>query len=84
MCRGYLKVAGEVRADGIAKWNGSEWSAFGIGIVGWPNSFVDGVYAFAVSGTDLYIGGFFNTFGTVTAKSIVKWDGSSGRRWAPG
>ena len=74
---GYFNAAGEVRADCIAKWNGSEWSAFGNGIVGWPNfSYGVGVYSLALYGNDLYLGGFFTTYGKVKASSIVKWDGN--------
>lgn len=74
---GYFNSAGEVRADSIAKWNGSEWSAFGEGIFGWPNySYDGGVHALALCGNDLYLGGFFTTCGKVVADSIVKWDGN--------
>jgi hypothetical protein len=73
---GDFDSAGGTRADFIAKWSGSSWSALGHGIVGWPDYYGVGVYAFALSGSDLYLGGFFTTFGTVTATSIVKWDGS--------
>ena len=35
------------------------------------------VYALAVSGTNLYAGGYFTTAGGVTANYIAKWDGSA-------
>ncbi len=35
------------------------------------------VYALAVSGTDLYAGGYFTTAGGVTANNIAKWDGNA-------
>jgi hypothetical protein len=59
-----------VPANYIAKWNGSAWSALGSGINGW-------VVALAVSGTNLYAGGFFTTAGGVPATNIAKWDGSA-------
>ena len=55
---------------GIAKWNGSSWSALGSGMNG-------DVYALAVSGSNLYAGGYFTTAGGVAANDIAKWDGSS-------
>ena len=36
-----------------------------------------GVYALAVSGTNLYAGGDFTTAGGSAATNIAKWDGSS-------
>ena len=35
------------------------------------------VYALAVSGTDLYAGGYFTTAGGVAANYIAKWNGSA-------
>ena len=43
-----------VRANYIAKWNGSNWSALGAGM----NSTV---YSLAASGSDIYAGGTFTT-----------------------
>jgi len=60
----------------IAKWNGSAWSALGGGA---QNT----VYALAVSGSDVYVGGDFTSVyssGTteVTGTSrMAKWDGSA-------
>jgi hypothetical protein len=55
----------------LAKWDGSNWSALGSGINAQ-------VRALAVSGSDLYAGGFFSTAddGSV-GEHIAKWDGSS-------
>ena len=36
-----------------------------------------GIHALAVSGTDLYAGGQFNTAGGVPASNIAKWNGSA-------
>ena len=35
------------------------------------------IWAIAVSGTDVYVGGTFTTAGGVSAKRIAKWDGTS-------
>ena len=54
----------------IAKWNGSEWSALGGGASGT-------VWALAVSGSDLYVGGLFTSAGGVSGTGyIAKWNGS--------
>ncbi len=67
--------SGAVTVNGIARWNGSNWSALGSGMDG-------EVYSLAVSGGDLYAGGYFtratNSGGVaVTVGGIAKWDGSS-------
>jgi hypothetical protein len=51
---GRFTTAGGVPATNIAKWNGSAWSALGAGISYPPSPSWAGVYALAVSGTDLY------------------------------
>lgn len=66
---------GYVATHVIAKWNGSSWSSLGLGVDA-P------VYAFAMSGTDLYVGGTFSTAtnsggGAVPAKNIAKWNGTN-------
>ena len=63
-----------VRANRIAKWNGTQWSALGSGVNG-------SVEALAVSGTNLYVGGEFqyatnSTSTAVRANRIAKWDGT--------
>ena len=59
-----------VTVNGIAKWNGSTWSALGSGVNGQ-------VWALAVSGNELYAGGSFTTAGGSAATNIAKWNGSS-------
>ena len=56
--------------NNVAEWNGSSWSALGAGIDG-------SVEALAVSGSDLYAGGFFVTAGGTNANRIAKWNGNS-------
>ncbi len=61
----------------IARWNGSSWSALSLGMGG-VNPIVR---AFAVSGSDLYVGGYFSSAGTCTSgngcNNIAKWSGST-------
>ncbi len=64
--------------DYIAKWDGANWSALGSNGAGNGSFFLD-VYALAVIGTDLYVGGRFtnvNNNGTSlpTADYVAKWD----------
>jgi hypothetical protein len=75
---GKFTIVGDVFATNIAKWNGSSWSALGSGIIGDVD--FPGVYALAVSGSDLYAGGYFTTAGGGAANYIAKWNGST---WSP-
>ena len=68
-------------ADYIAKWDGTNWSALGSGSSG-NGSLNSFVYALAVSGSDLYVGGSFtdvNNGGTTlsAADYVAKWDGTN-------
>lgn len=70
-----------IPANGIAKWDGSSWSAFGNGVS-------NAVNAILLNGSDLYAGGTLGEFcgeqfclyGNTPANRIAKWDGSS---WSP-
>ncbi len=67
-------------ADYIAKWDGTNWSALGSNGAG-DGAIHNQIVALAVSGTDLYVGGYFtnvNNNGTIlpTADYIAKWNGS--------
>lgn len=75
---GYFTVVGDIRANHVARWDGSEWSALGSGLD-------DTVWALAVSGTNLYVGGDFSwadeseTNVGIPVNRIARWDGS---RWS--
>ena len=74
---GAFTTAGGIAATNIAKWTGSNWTALGSG-VGYYSSFgYNEVYALAVSGSDVYIGGRFTTVSGVLANGIAKWNGNS-------
>jgi len=51
-------------------WNGTNWTALGSGM----NATVD---ALAVSGSNVYAGGYFTRAGGNFATNIAKWSGSS-------
>lgn len=61
--------------NGIAKWNGSQWSPLACGSSVGLNG---AVYALAAYGTDLYIGGQFTQLSDGTPVNyLTKWNGSS-------
>lgn len=72
---GAFTTAGSVSANNIAKWDGSDWSALGSGILGDPGATQVG--ALALDGNNLYVGGRFTTAGGISASHIAKWDGSN-------
>ncbi len=64
-----------VRAYEVAKWDGARWSSLG---TGQANGTLGGyVLSLAMAGNNLYVGGFFNTAGGVTASNIARWDGTA-------
>jgi hypothetical protein len=73
---GVFTSAGGVAATNIAKWNGSSWSALGSGVSGGAN-YLSVVFALAVSGSDVYVGGSFANPDGSAATNIAKWNGSS-------
>jgi hypothetical protein len=70
---GMFVGAGGVAATNVAAWNGSSWSALGMG-VGNSGSLIS---ALALSGTNLIVGGSFSTASGVTAYDIAEWNGSA-------
>jgi len=73
---GNFTLGGGQYVNGIAKWDGSRWSALGGGL--------QEVYALAVyddgSGSALYAAGAFTVAGGAPGNRIAKWNGSS---WSP-
>ena len=76
---GEFATAGGVNAHYVAKWDGSNWSALGSGMVG-GTSWGPSVFAWAVfddgNGPSLYAGGDFSTAGDVGAPYVARWDGT--------
>ena len=75
---GIFTEAGDVLANGIAQWNGIDWSALGGGLSG---TFIPGTVpaarALVLIGPDLYVGGNFTNAGGIAARGIARWDGNS-------
>lgn len=67
---GSFTVVGGVIANGVAKWDGTNWSALGSGMNGW-------VGQLAVSGNNVYAAGGFTMAGGKAANYIAKWDGTN-------
>lgn len=67
---GNFKNAGGVEANGIAKWNGTEWMNMGDG-------FNNTVYSIVVFNDEIIVGGSFTESGGKTLNRIAKWDGST-------
>jgi hypothetical protein len=71
---GIFTQAGGLPSPGLAKWNGSTWSAPGGGVSGV-------LYAMRVfddlTGPRLYVTGNFAQAGTTVASNIARWNGTS-------
>jgi hypothetical protein len=66
--------AGDVAANGIAQWDGAEWTPLGTGVDGIARtlfSYDDG------TGTALYAGGTGLGFGGAPGSNIARWDGAT-------
>jgi len=70
-------------ADYIAKWDGTDWSALGgLDFPPTDGSLNNSVYAVAISGSNVYAGGFFTNVDPMfsaalpEADYIAKWDGT--------
>ena len=70
----FINVGGIPEADYIARWDGSWHALGGSGGTGALNATVN---ALTISGSDLFVGGFFtNAAGINEADWIAKWNGS--------
>lgn len=72
---GNFSSVGSVPASGIARWDGTNWSALGNGVNGFVN-------AIGVMGDTLFVGGSFSMAGDSGAKNIARWEEDS-VRWTP-
>jgi hypothetical protein len=65
---GDFLTAGGKTVNGIARWNGGEWSPLGSGVAGGSRV----VSSIAVSVNDVYIGGTFDQAGDVNARNVAR------------
>src|SRR5260221_5773104 len=73
---GSFAAAGGVPCNGIARWDGSAWSALGSGLAGpAPQGIALGVFDDG-TGAALYAGGDFTSAGGVAASCIARWNGA--------
>jgi hypothetical protein len=74
---GEFTTAGGRPANAIARWDGRAWSPLGSGVSGSRDVVrPTAVYAIAVRGREVYVGGRFATAGGVPANGIARWDGA--------
>lgn len=72
---------GFVLLNSVAKWTGTNWLPLGSGLHG-GGAYVNSMHAWDPDGNgsapaSLFVGGRFDTAGSVTANSIARWDGVS-------
>lgn len=84
---GRFNSAGGIQVNNIAKWNRQTglWSDVSGGVLGCNGTDVciPTVWAIAVNGTDVYVGGNFNEAGYGTVANLARWDTLT-QRWSPG
>jgi len=73
---GQFSLAGGKAANRIARWDGRNWSPLPDSATG-ANGVTSTVYAIAVSGTNVYVGGSFSSAGGYTANRIARWNGGN-------
>jgi hypothetical protein len=72
---GEFSIAGGLRANNIAEWNGTIWSSLGSD----PTAGLEGpVLSIALKDTNVYVGGLFTAAGGMRARGVARWDG---HRW---
>jgi len=73
---GSFKVAGNVLANNLAKWDGQNWHSIGEGDENGISGDNLAVQALAYYEGKLYVGGNFLKAGTVAANGVACWDGA--------
>src|SRR5690606_34199989 len=78
---GFFTTAGGVPANRIARWDGQNWSAVGVGMTSGPGGQVRALAAYDDgTGTALYAAGSFLEADGAVVNRIAKWDGT---QWLP-
>lgn len=74
---GFFTQAGKGSAYGVASWDGTNWSA--LSTSGGSGSVGGNVFAIAVRGDTVFVGGNFPSAGTSQAQNIAIWDRTTGQ-----
>jgi len=76
---GWFRASGHGYYSGLARFDGENWNPVGNGLRT-SSSGLEYVTAVGVLGTNVVIGGRFNSAGTVEASNVALWDGT---KWSP-
>ena len=77
---GSFNQAGTMAASGVARWNGTSWSALGTGLTVTSRgaTYAGDAAALAVaSNGNVYVGGYFDHAGSTAAGNIAQWNGTT-------
>ncbi|MBX3390531.1 MAG: hypothetical protein KF691_13865 [Phycisphaeraceae bacterium] len=77
---GGFTEAGGVSALGLAKWNGTSWSAFS----GWSGTYANVEALLVTPQNQLIVGGNFTTTSGLPGNSIARWSGTSWSTYGSG
>jgi hypothetical protein len=72
---GAFTLAGNVRANGIVRWDESTWAALGDGLGG-RNGLFDAKALVKVNG-EIFAGGYFTSAGGAAATNVARWNGTN-------
>jgi hypothetical protein len=85
---GRFTYSGDLLVNGIARWDGSAWSALGSGLEPVPANLMPVARTMAVfndgSGNALYVGGTFRSAGGLPVFNIARWRGQQWRHVGAG
>jgi hypothetical protein len=71
---GPFQGIGSAAIHGLARWNGSNWQAFGAPTAPWTLG--TGEHILQLPNGDIYVAGLFNQIGGVACERIARFDGS--------
>jgi trimeric autotransporter adhesin len=82
---GSFNAIGSVRANSVAKWDGTKWGPLGAGVrevvsLRYPDTTFSRqarLSGLLMSGNDLYVYGSIDSAGSIATHTVAKWDGSS-------